>query len=945
MTQKTRYARLYRSGNGTHNASLLLLIATLARGLLNFPLSNLRTFTYSVPIVQGGAPKEAGDPSLNFSPAFIMTGNDLRSAYLSFFESKGSLVIPSGSLIPSDPTTLLTSAGMQPLVPYFKGEETPPSTRLTGCQKSCRADDIEQVGVTWRHASFFEMLGNFSFGDYFKREAIVWGWEFLTKTLSIDPEVLWVSVYHEDTEAPEIWRRDVGLSDDRIYRFGKKDNWWGPVGKSGPCGPDSEIFFDRGAKYDTGDPELDRPGGDGDRYGEIWNLVFQQYNQLESGELQLLPAPGIDTGMGLERTAAILQGVDTIHQTDLFAPLINAIFACRGPLPSPPHVGAGEGALAGDLPFSLSTPELNPLDPTSKPARIIADHIRASVFLIGDGVIPGANGRDYMLRRFIRRAYLTGRSLGLTEPFLYRLVPIVQRSYGQVYPELVQRGEVITNFIRSEEEKFESTLDAGMGRLEDMIADAKAKGQTTISGREVFDMYQSKGFPPELTQDLLEQEGLSYDDASFIEAREKHEGASGTVVGEYGKRSFGDLQTEFVGYNSLESEAQITAVQGNRVVLDRTPFYGESGGQVGDTGDLIGEGMLARVLDTQRDGKAWVHTVELELGDLREGQTVSARVNSERRRAIERAHSSTHLLHAALRKHLGDHVQQKGSLVRGDELRFDFVHFAPLTDEERANVERTVNEEILRSLPVEIAEKTLAEARAMGAMALFGEKYGEVVRTVRMGDFSLELCGGTHIPTTSAAGTFRIASEGGVAANVRRIEALTGFAALDYDRKTENELRSVARELGARPDAALASAQKLAARVKELEKQLAGAQRQLAGGADELLGQAVEVKGFSFASGRAPEGVSGEALRELADRLAQKLDGVVALVSEDGGKITWAVKATKSAVEKGAHAGNLVKQLAQITGGNGGGRPDFAQAGGKDASKIDEALARAKDLV
>jgi len=876
------------------------------------------------------APQTAQTPSLNFPPAFIMTGNDLRSQYLSFFESKGSLVIPSGSLIPSDPTTLLTSAGMQPLVPYFKGEEKPPSTRLTSCQKSCRADDIEQVGVTWRHASFFEMLGNFSFGDYFKREAIVWGWEFLTKTLNIDPDVLWVSVYHEDEEAPEIWRRDVGLSDDRIYRFGKKDNWWGPVGKSGPCGPDSEIFFDRGAKYDTGDPDMDRPGGDGDRYGEIWNLVFQQYNQLESGELTPLPAPGIDTGMGLERTAAILQGVDTIHQTDLFAPLINAIHAARTP---------------GELPFSLSTPELHPQDPTSKPARIIADHIRASVFLIGDGVIPGANGRDYMLRRFIRRAYLTGRSLGLTEPFLYRLVPIVQRSYGQVYPELVQRGAQITNFIQSEEEKFEKTLDTGMSRLEDMIADAKAKGQTAISGREVFDMYQSKGFPPELTQDLLEQEGLSYDDASFVEAREKHE-ADSTPADDwkYVTHTF-DFQTQFVGYDSLESEAQVLAVQGDRVVLNRTPFYGESGGQVGDTGELIGEGTFARVLDTQRDGKAWVHTVELESGELHEGQTVSARVNGERRRAIERAHSSTHLLHAALRKHLGDHVQQKGSLVRGDELRFDFVHFAPLTDEERAAVERTINEEILRSLPIEIAEKTLAEARAMGAMALFGEKYGEVVRTVKMGEFSLELCGGTHVPTTSAAGTFRIASEGGVAANVRRIEALTGFAALDYDRKTENELRSVARELGARPDAALASAQKLAARVKDLEKQLAGAQRQLAGGADELLATAVEVKGFRFASGRAPEGVSGDALRELADRLAQKLDGVVALVSQDGGKITWAVKATKSAVEKGAHAGNLVKQLAQITGGNGGGRPDFAQAGGKNASRIDEALERARDLV
>ena len=863
-----------------------------------------------------------------------MTGHDLRSRYLDFFQSKGSLVIPSGSLIPSDPTTLLTSAGMQPLVPYFKGEETPPSTRLASCQKSCRADDIEQVGVTWRHASFFEMLGNFSFGDYFKREAIVWGWEFLTKTLGIDPAVLWVSVYHEDTEAPEIWRKDVGLSDERIYRFGKKDNWWGPVGKSGPCGPDSEIFFDRGAKYDTGDPEMDRPGGDGDRYGEIWNLVFQQYNQLESGELVALPAPGIDTGMGLERTAAILQGVDTIHQTDLFAPLVNAIFAAKS---------------SGELPFSLSKPELHPDDPTSKPARIIADHVRAAAFLIGDGVIPGANGRDYMLRRFIRRAYLSGRALGITQPFLHRLIPTIQRSYGEVYPELFERGAIITNFIRSEEEKFEQTLDSGMGRIEDMIADARRRGERVISGREVFDLYQSKGFPPELTADLLEAQGLSYDTASFEAARARHEEESAPdVKPDYVKRSFGELATEFVGYGALESAARVLAVQENKVVLDKSPFYGESGGQVGDTGELVGEGgdILARVTDTQKDGKAWVHTVELVMGELREGQTVSARVDAHRRRAVERAHSATHLLHAALRQHLGDHVQQKGSLVTADTLRFDFVHFQPLTEAERAAVEATVNEEILKSLPIEIAEKTLAEARAMGAMALFGEKYGDVVRTVKMGDFSLELCGGTHIPTTSAAGTFRIVSEGGVAANVRRIEALTGFAALEHERQTAASLREVARELNAKPDQVTQAAGKLAARVKELEKQLAGAQRQLGGAAlESLLAGAVEVKGFRFVAGRVPGGVSGEALRELSSQVAQKLDGMVALVSEDDDKIVWIVNATKSAVGKGAHAGNLAKQLAQITGGNGGGRPDFAQAGGKDASKIEEALARAGELV
>ena len=859
-----------------------------------------------------------------------MTGNDLRQQYLSFFEQKGSLVIPSGSLIPSDPTTLLTSAGMQPLVPYFKGEEKPPSTRLASCQKSCRADDIEQVGVTWRHASFFEMLGNFSFGDYFKREAIVWGWEFLTKTLGIDPAVLWVSVYHEDTEAPEIWKKDVGLSDDRIYRFGKKDNWWGPVGKSGPCGPDSEIFFDRGAKYDTGDPEMDRPGGDGDRYGEIWNLVFQQYNQQEDGTLLNLPAPGIDTGMGLERTAAILQGVDTIHHTDLFAPLINAIFAAKN---------------QGDLPFSLSTPELNPEDPTTRPVRVIADHVRAAIFLISDGVIPGSNGRDYMLRRFIRRAYFTGRQLGLNQPYLHRLVDTVQKSYGEVYPELIERGDTITDMILSEEKQFNTTLESGVGRLEDLIDDAKSKGKIVVSGREVHNLYSSQGFPPELTQELLEEQGMTYDLESFIKAQEEHSQISKSRTGEYAKREFVGLETEFVGYDHTEAEATITGIKGDKIVLDKSPFYAESGGQVGDKGEIIGANGTAKVLDTQKQGKTWIHTVEIT-GELKEGDSVSAKVDGSRRRAVERAHSSTHLLHAALRQHLGKHVEQRGSLVQGDKLRFDFVHFAPITDEEKALIEATVNEEILKSIPVDIAEKTLAEAKAMGAMALFGEKYGDVVRTVKMGDFSLELCGGTHLPTTSAAGLFRLVSEGGVGSNVRRIEALTGVEALNYDLAQAQSLKSVAQELGARPDTALDAAAKLKARVKELEKQLAAAQQKLSGGAaDEILANASEVKGIKFAAGRAPQGLKADALRALADQLSDKLNGVVVLAAENDGKILWAVKATKGAVEAGAHAGNIVKQLAELTGGKGGGRPDFAQAGGKELDKVEEALAKAGEFI
>lgn len=863
-----------------------------------------------------------------------MTGNELRSKYLQFFESKDSLVIPSGSLIPSDPTTLLTSAGMQPLVPYFKGEEAPPKTRLASCQKCCRADDIEQVGVTWRHASFFEMLGNFSFGDYFKREAIVWGWEFLTKTLGIDPQVLWVSVYHEDSEAPEIWRRDVGLADERIYRFGKKDNWWGPVGKSGPCGPDSEIFFDRGPKYDTGDPELDRPGGDGDRYGEIWNLVFQQYNQQENGELLPLPAPGIDTGMGLERTAAILQGVDTIHHTDLFAPITQAIVHAK-------H--------EGDLPFIASPLELHPEDPTTWPIRVIADHIRAAVFMGADGIVPGNNGRDYMMRRFIRRAFLMGRKLGYNEPFLHRIVPVIARGYGDIYPEVAQRAHTVGDLIRREEERFDETIERGVGRLDDLIENAQKKGHKSVSGAEVFDLYQGQGFPRELTAELLADANLTFDEESYQRAAEAHSKVSGSAVGEYEKSIFGAAETRFVGYESTRCEAQLLAFQPEGenflVLLDQTPFYAESGGQIGDQGEIVGVDFKLHVLDTRKSGKAWIHTVEVVEGYLKSGP-VTAIVDMERRHAIERAHSATHLLHAALRLHLGDHVQQRGSLVAPDRLRFDFVHNAPVSDEEIRLVEDTINQEILRSIPIEINHTSLSEAKALGAMALFGEKYGDVVRTVKMGDFSLELCGGTHLHSTSAAGLCRIISEGGVSANIRRIEAYTGTMALTHDRDTESRLRAMAQILGTQPDNVVNATEKMRSRVKELERQLQQAQQKMAAASsDDLLAGAIEVKGVKLLATRAPQGLNADALRNLADQLAQKSNGVVVLGADNDGKVLWAVKAAPEAVKAGAHAGNLVRELAKITGGGGGGRPDFAQAGGKDTSKIEDALKQATEFL
>ncbi|MDF2440068.1 MAG: alanyl-tRNA synthetase, partial [Abditibacteriota bacterium] len=817
---------------------------------------------------------------------------------------------------------------MQPLVPYFKGEEEPPSRRLASCQKCCRTDDFDQVGVTWRHGSFFEMLGNFSFGDYFKREAIVWAWEFLTKDLNIDPKLLWVSVYHDDPEAPEFWKKDVGLSDDRIYRFDKKDNWWGPVGRSGPCGPDSEIFFDRGPKYDTGDPELDRPGGDGDRYGELWNLVFQQYNQLEDGTLCPLPAPGIDTGMGLERTAAVLQGVDTIHHTDLFAPIINAIAAHRN---------------GGAVQFSLATPELDPRDPQTRPLKVIADHVRAATFMTADGIIPGNSGRDYMLRRLIRRAVSFGRQLDYHDPFLYRIVPVIVQGYGDIYPELRTRQDTIVELIRREEERFGQTLEAGTARLDDLVKTARSSSTKVLSGREVFHLYETFGFPREMTAEALAAHDLSFDEVEYQAASEQHSTVSGSSVGEYQKREFGNLESTFVGYHTLESEAQILAARQDgdvwRIVLDRTPFYAESGGQTGDTGTLVGEDFIADIVDTQKQGKAWLHVTKVLSGTPREGLKVTARVDAIRRQAIARAHSATHLLHAALRQHLGTHVEQRGSLVEPDRLRFDFVHFSPIESEELAHIEDTVAEAILKSLPIEIQERTLDEARKMGAMALFGEKYGDVVRTVKMGEFSLELCGGTHLQSTSAAGAFRLVAEGGVGANLRRVEALTGLAALRFDRAQEQTLKAAAKQLGATPDNVPAVAEKLRGRVRELERQIEQMQQKMAASSvDELLQNATETSGVKFAAARAPQGLNAGALRELADRLGDKLNGVVVLAAESDGKVLWAVKATKGAVERGAHAGNLVRELAKFTGGGGGGRPDFAQAGGKDTSKIDEAL-------
>ena len=570
--------------------------------------------------------------------------------------------------------------------------------------------------------------------------------------------------------------------------------------------------------------------------------------------------------------------------------------------------------------------------------------------MAGDGIIPGNNGRDYMLRRLIRRAYLTGRELDFSRPFLSELVPIVARVYRDVYPELTARESTIATLLQREEERFAATIESGIGRLEDLMDDASTRGAKTLPGAEVFRLYETFGFPRELTSEMLEPRGLSFDENEFAAAAKRHSKISGVAVGEYETRSFGDLQTEFVGYENVSGDARVLAAQneGEEVllVLDATPFYAESGGQIGDIGTLSGDGFRARVLDTQKQGKAFVHRAKIEAGEAREGLLVRAEIDAERRRAIERAHSATHLLHAALRKHLGAHVEQRGSLVEPDRLRFDFVHFGPISAEEIAQIEDTMNAEILRSDAIEIKVTTLDEARKAGAMALFGEKYGDAVRTVRMGDFSLELCGGTHLPTTSAAGICRIVSESGVGANLRRIEALTGKLALQHDRTQSEQLRETARVLAARPEAAATAAERLRAKLRDTEKQLQAAQQKMAGGAlDELLNNVTPVNGLQMAAARAPQNTGADALRDLADRLNDKLNGVVVLVSENDGKVAWAVKASKDAVARGVNAGSLVRELAKITGGGGGGRPDFAQAGGKDAAKIDEALAQAGELL
>ncbi len=878
-----------------------------------------------------------------------MLSSELREKFLKFFESKGCLIAPSDSLVPDDPTLLFTSAGMVQFKPFFVGERVPPKTRMTTAQKCMRTGDLEIVGTTPFHHTFFEMLGNFSFGDYFKEEAIAWAWEFLTEVIGFKPEDLWVTVFQTDDEAYDIWHDKIGIPAERIVRLGEKSNYW-PAnapseGPNGPCGPCSEIFFDFGKDVGCCRPDCG-PDCDCARFSEVWNLVFMQYNREEGGVLTPLPKKNIDTGMGLERVSAVLQRTPTNFETDLFKPIIEAISKISG------HEYT-VGETETDIAF-----------------RVIADHIRSTVFCIADGVLPSNVGRGYVLRRIIRRAILKGRLLGLNELFLDKIAPVVVEIMRGPYPELVERLDHIIRTTRAEEEKFRRTLDMGMQKLEEAISDLSAEGKTEMPGMEAFVLYDTYGFPLEITQEIAAERGLTVDVEGFNSAMEEQrrrarEGSDistdvfGGSLGALAEIEKTEPETEFVGYQSFECSARVVGIlkggelvdsaqAGDKVdvVLDRTPFYAESGGQVSDIGVISADGTEMSVEHVAKVGSLSIHSGAVKSGALKQGDQVTASIDAHRRKATMRNHTATHLLHKALRMVLGDHVVQSGSLVEPNRLRFDFSHFQPVTPEELEEVERIANRAILEDLDLEITETTLEQAREDGAMALFGEKYSGIVRMVRIGDFSLELCGGTHVGRSSQIGFLKILGETGVGAGLRRIEAVTGEGALEYVREREKLLAAAAEMLKTNPanvpeavERALESLKSAEKRFEELQKKAAAAQ------AGDLASRAVEINGVKLLATRV-ETSDTDQMSSMADSLGNSMQSaVIVLAGPSDGKVTFVTKVTPDLVKRGFHAGNLIREIAKVAGGGGGGRPDFAQAGGRDVSKLDDALAKAEELV
>ncbi len=866
-----------------------------------------------------------------------MRGTELRRLYLQYFEGKGAKRLPSDSLVPNDPTLLFTSAGMVQFKPYFLGEQAPPAPRATTAQKCLRTTDIEDVGDT-SHCTFFEMLGNFSFGDYFKAEAIPWAWEFLTQVLNLNPEHLRFTVYEDDDEAYELWRA-CGVPERKIFRFDEHSNYWpaGVISKgpSGPCGPCSEIFFD------TQNHLPATPDGvwDDKRWLEIWNLVFMQYDRGDGGSLVPLPRRNIDTGMGLERTAAVIAGLRGPFETDLFAPILRKLEELSGLT----YGGTDDGKI--DIAF-----------------RRVADHVRATAFCLADGVLPSNVGRGYVLRRIMRRALLAGRgTLGLDKPFLADILPTVIEQRQSDYPELARRQSTILRYARMEESQFRRTLDAGTSRLAALLDSDFVKQSRTVTGDDAFLLFTTYGFPPEMTQELAGEQSVTVDMARFAELLEQH-----AIISEGGKtrevfvdsilpalRETGARATLFVGYSEPHTQSPIvaivkdgqlvsTAAEGEfaQIVLDQTPFYAEAGGQVGDTGFLHGEAGAFQVNDTQKEGGYTFHRGQVTNGELRVGDSIDAQIDAARRLAIARNHTTTHLLHRALQDILGPHVQQRGSLVSPERLRFDFAHDRAMTPSEVRQTEGLVNEKILDNLSVRTSEKPIEDARQMGAMMLFGEKYGDVVRVVQMEDFSLEFCGGTHLAQTAQAGLFKIVGESSTQAGVRRIEAVTGKSALMRTLDQERLLQDIAGTLKTSVTGTLASVERLQADLRERERELGALHKAAAGGmADTLFATAHTQNNVTIIRQTLADNADADTLRTLADDLINRLkSGVVILGSVPHGKVTLAVKASKDMVAKGVHAGNIVREAAKVAGGGGGGRPDFAQAGGKDPGKLADAL-------
>ncbi|KAF0197460.1 MAG: alanyl-tRNA synthetase [Bacillota bacterium] len=867
----------------------------------------------------------------------LHTANELRHSFLEFFRGKTHTVLPSASLVPvEDPTLLWINSGVATLKPYFSGQQVPPNLRLTSSQKSVRTNDIENVGRTARHHTLFEMLGNFSIGDYFKTEAIIWAWEYLTEVVGFDTSILYITVHPEDDEAYEIWTRQVGVPADRVVKLA--DNFWdiGP----GPCGPNSEICVDRGVKYACTSPTCG-PGCDCDRYMELWNLVFSQYNHNVDGTYTPLPRKNIDTGMGLERLVSLVQGAETNYGTDLFMPYINYVEKLAGKK----YLASADNRMA---------------------MNVIADHVRAVAFAISDGAAPSNEGRGYVIRRLLRRAVRFGGSLGLNQPFLCEMVPLVAKVMHDAYPELSTRVDFISKVVRLEEERFLETLDDGTALFMNMVKELKAKGATVVSGELAFRLYDTFGFPVDLTEDIALENGFTVDREGFVRfmeaQRERARAARSGQDSDFGKTNlFPELSpTNFVGYNTTTKQAVVLGLMtdglkvdkvqaGDKavIVLDATPFYAESGGQVGDSGSFAwssGEFVVENTIKYY--GDLTLHTGYLKDGTLSLSQTVTASVDCARRTALGRAHTATHLIHAALKQVLGPHANQAGSLVEPDRLRFDFSHFSALTRDELKRIEELINVQILASLPVVSEEMSLDEARAKGATALFGEKYGNSVRVVSMGDFSLELCGGTHHNNSASIGLCLVLGEGGIGAGLRRIEAVTGREAYHRLRERDGILQQLADELKTSPEEAPKRLEFVLQQGKEVEREAARLHSKLASfEADEFIATALLTEGVKVVA-RQVTASDMDTLRATADAVKNKLgSGVLVLGAVHDGKVSLVSMVSEDLLNKGLHAGNLIREVAKLTGGGGGGKPNMAQAGGKDPEKLSSALEAVLGLV